>query len=59
MDLRTQRQFKDVYEAIRALTSAPVPKRRPIGFTANLGADKSCPLEDRANDEDRISLLAG
>jgi hypothetical protein len=40
LDLRTQRQFKDVYEAIRALTSAPVPKRRPIGFTANLGADK-------------------
>jgi hypothetical protein len=28
--------FKEVYEAIRALMSAPAPKRRGIGFTANL-----------------------
>lgn len=36
LDLKTQRQFKEVYEAIRALMSAPAPKRRGIGFTANL-----------------------
>jgi hypothetical protein len=36
MDLKTQRQFKEVYEAIRSLMSTPQPKRRPIGFTANL-----------------------
>lgn len=36
LDLRTQRQFKDVYDAIRALTSEPAPKRRGIGFTADL-----------------------
>ena len=36
LDLKTQRQFKEVYEAIRALISAPAPKRRGIGFTANL-----------------------
>lgn len=36
LDLRTQRQFKEVYEAIRALMSVPAPKCRPIGFTANL-----------------------
>jgi hypothetical protein len=35
--LKTQRQFKAVYEAIRALMNAPVPKRRGIGFTADLG----------------------
>jgi hypothetical protein len=34
--LKTQRQFKAVYEAIRALMSAPAPKRRGIGFTADL-----------------------
>ncbi len=36
LDLKTQRQFKEVYEAIRALMSAPAPKRRGIGFTADL-----------------------
>ena len=36
LDLKTQRQFKAVYEAIRALMNAPVPKRRGIGFTADL-----------------------
>jgi hypothetical protein len=36
LDLKTQRQFKAVYEAIRALMSAPAPKRRGIGFTADL-----------------------
>lgn len=41
LDLKTQRQFKEVYEAIRALMSAPVPKRRSIGFTANLNEDGS------------------
>lgn len=36
LDLKTQHQFKEVYEAIRALTSAPTPMRRGIGFTADL-----------------------
>jgi hypothetical protein len=36
LDRKTQHQFRQVYQAIRALTSAPAPKRRAIGFTANL-----------------------
>ncbi|MDE2262237.1 MAG: ORF6N domain-containing protein [Gammaproteobacteria bacterium] len=35
LDLKTQSQFKEVYEAIRALMSDPPPKQRPIGFTAD------------------------
>jgi hypothetical protein len=37
LDLKTQHQFKEVYQAIRALMTTPTPKRRPIGFTADLG----------------------
>jgi hypothetical protein len=36
LDLKTQRRFKGVYDAIRALTSEPTSKRRGIGFTADL-----------------------
>lgn len=36
LDLKTQRQFKEVYKAIRALMDAPAPKRRGIGFTADI-----------------------
>lgn len=36
LDAETLRQFQEVYGAIRALTSGPRPKRRPIGFTADL-----------------------
>lgn len=36
LDLKTQRRFTEVYEAIRALTSAPTAKRLGIGFTADL-----------------------
>lgn len=36
LDLRAQHQFKEVYQAIRALMATPAPKRRPIGFTADL-----------------------
>jgi len=36
LDLKTQRQFKEVYDAIRALMDTPVPKRRGIGFTADI-----------------------
>lgn len=36
LDLKTQRRFKEVYDAIRTLTNAPAPKRRGIGFTADL-----------------------
>ncbi len=35
LDLKTQRQFKEVYDAIRALMETPAPKRRGIGFTAD------------------------
>jgi hypothetical protein len=37
LDLKTQRQFREVYEAIRALMDTPKPRQRPIGFTADLG----------------------
>jgi hypothetical protein len=36
LDLRTLRQFKEVYAAIRAHLNLTIPTRRPIGFTANL-----------------------
>jgi hypothetical protein len=36
LDLGTQRQLAEVFEAIRSLRTEPAPKRRPIGFT---GAD--------------------
>ena len=36
LDLKTQRQFKEVYGAIRELMMPPAPRRRPIGFTAHL-----------------------
>ena len=36
LGLRTQRQFKEVCKAIRALMDARAPKRRGIGFTADL-----------------------
>jgi GrpB-like predicted nucleotidyltransferase (UPF0157 family) len=37
LDARTRQQFKDVYEAIRALMIPPASRRRGIGFTADLG----------------------
>jgi hypothetical protein len=40
LDLKTQRQFKEVYEAIRALMDPPQPNRRGIGFTADLDTPK-------------------
>jgi ORF6N domain len=36
LDAKTQRQFSDVYEAIRALMIPSASKRRGIGFTADL-----------------------
>ena len=36
LNLKTQRQFKEVYETIRALMDTPAPKRRGIGFTADI-----------------------
>jgi hypothetical protein len=36
LDLKTQRQFKEVYDAICELMNPPDPKRRAIGFTADL-----------------------
>lgn len=34
LDIKSQRQFKEVYDAIRELTNPP--KRRAIGFTADI-----------------------
>lgn len=34
LDRETRAQFEEVYTAIRALTSAPASRSRPIGFTA-------------------------
>ncbi|MGH8315966.1 MAG: ORF6N domain-containing protein [Steroidobacterales bacterium] len=39
LDTRTQRQFAEIYDIVRALTATPSSKRRPIGFTANLDQD--------------------
>ncbi|MFZ1903915.1 MAG: ORF6N domain-containing protein [Steroidobacteraceae bacterium] len=36
LDLKTHRQFKEVYDAIRALMEPPPAKHRSIGFTADL-----------------------
>lgn len=36
LDLKTRRQFKDVYDTLHALMNPPASKRRAIGFTANL-----------------------
>ncbi len=36
LDVETQRQFKEVYDAIRALHTATPEKNRPIGFTAEI-----------------------
>lgn len=36
LDLKTQRQLKEVYMTIRSLMSSSTPKRRGIGFTADL-----------------------
>jgi hypothetical protein len=40
LDVRTRRQFEEVYAAIRALMAPPVTKSRPIGFTADLDKDR-------------------
>ncbi|MEJ0037544.1 MAG: hypothetical protein WDO68_15965 [Gammaproteobacteria bacterium] len=37
LDLKTQNQLEEVYEAIRALMVTPSPKKRSIGFTADPG----------------------
>lgn len=36
LDSETRKQFEEVYSAIRSLMSSPLPKARPIGFTADL-----------------------
>lgn len=37
LDRKTQRQFRELYDAIRDLMNPPTPKQRPIGFTADIG----------------------
>jgi hypothetical protein len=37
LESKYDRQFKVVFDAIRKLVIEPAPKRRPIGFTADLG----------------------
>jgi hypothetical protein len=39
LDMKTRRQFEEVYAAIRALMAPPAAKARPIGFTADLDQD--------------------
>jgi hypothetical protein len=39
LDKKTQQQFKEVYDAIHALMTPPTPRKRPIGFTADIGAE--------------------
>ena len=39
LDKKTQQQFKGVYDAIRALMNPPMPRKRPIGFTADISAE--------------------
>ncbi|MFZ2509177.1 MAG: hypothetical protein WAW79_11980 [Steroidobacteraceae bacterium] len=39
LDVRTRRQFEEVYRAIRALMTPAKPKTRPIGVTADLDKD--------------------
>jgi hypothetical protein len=39
LDLKTQQEFRGVYQAIRALRALPAERRRPIGFTRNLDED--------------------
>jgi tRNA C32,U32 (ribose-2'-O)-methylase TrmJ len=39
LDVKTRRQFEEVYAAIRALMAPAKPKTRPIGFTADLDKD--------------------
>jgi len=34
-----RQQFKDVYNAIRALMTPPTPRKRPIGFTADISGE--------------------
>jgi hypothetical protein len=40
LDMKTRRQFEEVYAAIRALMAPPAAKSRPIGFTADLDKDR-------------------
>jgi len=39
LDLKTRRQFEEVYAAIRALMAPPEPSSRPIDFTADIGEE--------------------
>jgi hypothetical protein len=39
LDIKTQRQLKDLYGLIRQLMSSPTVKRRGMGFTADLGEE--------------------
>lgn len=36
LDVKTRRQFEEVYRAIRALMTPPAVETRPIGFTADI-----------------------
>lgn len=40
LDVRTRRQFEEVYAAIRALMAPAATKSRPIGFTVDLEVDR-------------------
>jgi hypothetical protein len=40
LDVRTRRQFEEVYATIRALMAPAASKSRPIGFTVDLDGDR-------------------
>ena len=41
LEKKYDKQFKVVFDAIRGLMSPPEPRKRAIGFTANLDESKS------------------
>jgi hypothetical protein len=40
-NITTERQFREIYEAIRSLQGRPEARRRPIGFTRDLSDDST------------------
>lgn len=51
----TDRRFEAVFDALRALLDQPAPARKPIGFTAPVGADGMQPYARRARRRPRMN----
>jgi len=54
LDVKTQRQIKELYDLIRQLMGSPPAKRRGIGFTADLDQEVNG-LEGQPNSGGRQS----